>query len=151
MESMRCHSSLGTGLPREVPAEGAELCGQRIPGGCEVVANSCAINFDRRVFGEDADKWIPERWLRDTNFVSKMERLSLQFGQGPRYCIGRHITNIEMYKLLPTILRDFRFDLLVSDWKVRRSWFHNPYNVLCKVSKRNPGSPRPDLVLDHMK
>lgn len=36
MESMRVHASLGTGLPREVPKEGAELLGEFVPGGVEV-------------------------------------------------------------------------------------------------------------------
>lgn len=151
MESMRFHGSLGTGLPREVPAGGAELCGQKIPDGCEVITNSCAIHFDTRVFGEDAHEWIPERWLRDEAFVSRMERLNIMFGQGPRICIGRQITNIEMYKLLPTILRDFKFDLLVEEWKVSTTWFHNQRDVLCRVSKRRPGSTRPNLVLENTK
>lgn len=150
-ESMRIHWSLGTGLPREVPKGGAELCGQHIPGGCEVITNACAIHFDKRVFGEDAKEWVPERWLRDEATVAKMERLNLIFGQGPRICIGRHITSIEMYKLLPTILRDFKFELLVDEWKVRRTWFHNQSDVLCKVEKRRPASQRPNLILEHMK
>ena len=150
-ESMRIHSSLGSGLPREVPEGGAELCGKFVPGGSEVIMNSCAIQFDKRVFGSDADQWVPERWLQSEEATSRMERLNLTFGQGPRVCIGRHITSIEMYKLLPTILRDFRFELLVKEWKVRRSWFHNPYDVFCKIEKRRPGEKRPDLVLESMK
>lgn len=152
MESMRVHPSLGTGLPREVPREGADVCGTWVPGGVEVTMNSCSVHFDRRAFGADADQWIPERWLRDGDEVAaKMERSMLQFGHGPRICIGRHITNIEMYKLLPTILRDFKFDLLVEKWDVWEGWFHNTSNIMCKVSKRRPGEPKPELVLEHMK
>lgn len=75
----------------------------------------------------------------------------IQFGYGPRICIGRHITNIEMYKMLPTILHNFKFDLQVEKWNVWDGWFHNASNVMCKVSKRRPDEPRPDLVLESMK
>lgn len=150
MESMRIHGSLGTGLPREVPEGGAELCGQYIPEGCEVIMNSCAVHFDRRIFGQDADDWRPERWLESEETTAKMERYNLMFGQGPRICIGRHITSVEMYKLLPVILRDFEFELLVDKWKVRRTWFHNQSDIWCKVRRRR-SSGKPDLVLDAMK
>ncbi|KAF9892137.1 hypothetical protein FE257_002543 [Aspergillus nanangensis] len=118
MESMRVHPSLGFGLPREVPAGGADLCGTFIPENVEVIMNSGAVHFDKRAFGEDADDWIPERWLGDAAVARQMERSMLQFGYGPRMCIGKYISEIEMYKLLPTILKEFEFDLLVDHWDV---------------------------------
>ncbi|KAK8106921.1 uncharacterized protein PG998_008934 [Apiospora kogelbergensis] len=142
LESMRLHPSLGYGLPREVPAEGAVLCGTPIPGGIEVVMNSGAVQVDKRVFGPDAKSWIPERWLEENHgsdggaAFRKMDRAMLQFGQGARVCIGRHISEIEMYKLLPTILGEFDFELLVDDWEVCGGWFHRTRNVMCKVERR---------------
>ncbi|KAK8036942.1 cytochrome P450 oxidoreductase [Apiospora marii] len=137
LESMRVHPSLGYGLPREVPAEGAVLCGTPIPGGVEVIMNSGPVQQDPRVFGSDAKEWVPERWLdRDAAKIQKMDRSMLQFGQGPRVCIGRHISEIEMYKLLPTILTEFDFELLVEDWEICGGWFHKTTNVMCKVGRR---------------
>ncbi|KAK8863366.1 cytochrome P450 oxidoreductase [Apiospora arundinis] len=137
LESMRLHPSLGYGLPREVPAEGAVLCGTPIPGSVEVIMNSGAVQVDARAFGEDAKSWTPERWLdRDASAVKKMDRAMLQFGMGARVCIGRHISEIEMYKLLPTILTEFDFELLVDDWEVCGGWFHRTTNVMCKVERR---------------
>ncbi|KAK8024762.1 cytochrome P450 oxidoreductase [Apiospora arundinis] len=137
LESMRLHPSLGYGLPREVPAEGAVLCGTPIPGSVEVIMNSGAVQVDARAFGEDAKSWIPERWLdRDASAVKRMDRAMLQFGMGARVCIGRHISEIEMYKLLPIILTEFDFELLVDDWEVCGGWFHRTTNVMCKVERR---------------
>ncbi|KAK7949051.1 cytochrome P450 [Apiospora aurea] len=65
-----------------------------------------------------------------------MGRAMLQFGQGPRVCIGRRLSEIEMYKLLPTILTEFDFELLVEDWEVCGGWFHRTRNVMCKVERR---------------
>lgn len=104
MESMRIHSSLGTGLPRLVPKEGAEICGRYFAGGNEVVMNAMAVQFDHGVFGDDAEQFVPERWLRPENDSAKMERSMLQFGYGPRMCMGRHVSLICICDLLCTVL-----------------------------------------------
>ncbi|KAL4819893.1 cytochrome P450 [Aspergillus spinulosporus] len=137
LESMRVHPSLGIGLPRESPAGGANIGGTFIPGGVEVIVNPAAVHFDERCFGASAKEWVPERWLADTEATRRMERSMLHFGYGPRMCIGRHISNIEMYKLLPTLLREFEFEMLVDRWEVKGSWFHRTHNVKCKVKRRN--------------
>ncbi|KAL2422579.1 hypothetical protein ABEF91_004830 [Exophiala dermatitidis] len=137
---MRIHGSLGTGLPRVVPPGGVEICGRYFAGGTEVIMNSNAVQFDKAVFGHDSESFVPERWLRDgERAAAHMERHTLQFGYGKRICIGRHITNTEMYKLLPTILHDFEFELVGNrEWEVWRGWFHQPKNVNVRVTRRVP-------------
>ncbi|EHY53724.1 hypothetical protein HRR83_003937 [Exophiala dermatitidis] len=139
-EAMRIHGSLGTGLPRVVPPGGVEICGRYFAGGTEVIMNSNAVQFDKAVFGHDSESFVPERWLRDgERAAAHMERHTLQFGYGKRICIGRHITNTEMYKLLPTILHDFEFELVGNrEWEVWRGWFHQPKNVNVRVTRRAP-------------
>lgn len=41
-----------------------------------------------------------------------------------------------MYKLLPTILRDFDFEVLVKDWTVWAGWFNQQRDVTVKVTRR---------------
>lgn len=148
LESMRVHPSLGLGLPREVPSGGADVCGTFLPGDAEVIMNSNSLGRDIDTFGDDCDEWIPERWLRvNEEEAGKMERACFTFGHGPRVCIGRHITNIEMYKMLPTILRGFEFKLHADEWKVNNGWFKIPTDIMVSVSKRHPDAPRPKLVL----
>lgn len=142
LESMRVHPSLGYGLPREVPGGGAVLGGTPVPGGVEVVMNAGPVQRDPRAFGADAADWVPERWLDGdggAGAVQRMERAMLQFGQGPRGCVGRHLSEMEMYKLLPTILAEFEFELLVDQWEVCGGWFHRTTNVVCKVGRRGSG------------
>lgn len=113
--------------------------------------NGNVVQFDKNVFGADADEFIPERWLRDGDAgAANMERHILTFGYGPRICIGKHITMTEMYKLLPTILRDFEFELLVDKWEVWHGWFQNQSNVLVKATRKRDreGRGRPVLVVD---
>lgn len=99
MESMRIHSSIGTGLPRLVPSGGAEICGRYFDAGCEVIMNPMAVQFDRNVFGDDAEQFVPERWLRPENDPAKMERSMLQFGAGHRKCLGRHVCSHRGFEL----------------------------------------------------
>lgn len=110
--------------------------------------SQCAVHFDKGVFGEDAEEFVPERWLRDgAEKASVMERHILQFGYGPRICIGKHITMVEMYKLLPTILREFEFEGVgdgeegeegkgLKEWKVWAGWFHQQKGVDVRVRRR---------------
>ncbi|EXJ86820.1 hypothetical protein A1O3_03774 [Capronia epimyces CBS 606.96] len=137
-EGMRIHGSLGTGLPRIVPSGGVEICGKYFAGGTEVIMNANAVQFDKGVFGEDSESFVPERWFRDgERAAANMERHMLQFGYGKRICIGRHITNTEMYKLLPTILHDFEFELVGNkEWKTWQGWFHQQSDVNVTVKRR---------------
>lgn len=91
-ESMRMHPPVGTGLPRVVPPGGAEICGRFYPEGCEVLMNPMVINFNEDVFGPNPHQFDPERWLRvDARKVGQMERCTLNFGRGPRTCMGRQV------------------------------------------------------------
>lgn len=136
-EGMRMHSSLGLGLPRVVPPGGATICGRYFTGGYTVTMNACAVNFDQGIYGEDSETFRPERWLEDEGRAKEMERHSLQFGYGPRVCIGKHITNVEMYKLLPTVLRELEFEGLEGkEWRTFGGWFHQVKGVDVVVKKR---------------
>jgi hypothetical protein len=53
----------------------------------------------------------PERWEvrgpEDEARVKTMNGTMLQFGMGSRTCIGKNISLLEIYKLVPTMLRRF--------------------------------------------
>lgn len=137
-EATRLHPSIGLSLPRLVPPGGADICGKYFPGGYEVGINAAVIQMDRKVFGDDADQFVPERWIRDgERATARMERHILQFGYGKRICMGKNIANTEMYKLLPTLLHKYNFELTGNKmWTVRREWFQQQKNVNVTVSRR---------------
>lgn len=64
-EGMRLHPSVGLTLPRLVPTGGKEICGDFFPAGTRVGINAAVLHRDKTIFGSDADKFVPERWLRD--------------------------------------------------------------------------------------
>ncbi|KAH6999325.1 cytochrome P450 oxidoreductase [Ilyonectria destructans] len=140
-EATRVHPSMGLSLPRVVPPGGTHVCGKYVPGGTEIAMNPPVVHFDRKVFGDDADQFIPERWIRDGDRAAAyMERHILQFGYGKRICIGKHIAHTEMYKLLPWILYKYSFELKVEEWETIREFFQQQKNVLVKVKERGTQS-----------
>ncbi len=89
-EGMRLHPSVGLTMPRVVPAGGATISGFHFPGGYRVGVNGAVVQYDKDVFGPDADNFNPDRWI-DGNAVN-MEKAMVPFGAGPRTCIGKNVS-----------------------------------------------------------
>lgn len=107
-ESFRVHPAAGLILERVVPPQGIEVCGEHIPGGVIVGCNAWVLHRRPEIFGEDVDTFRPERWLEASPAQQKeMKATMFQFGAGARTCIGKNISLLEMYKLVPTFLRNF--------------------------------------------
>jgi cytochrome P450 len=110
-ESFRMHPAVGLLLERVTPPGGVTICGEYVPGGTVVGCNAWVIHQSKEVFGADADVYRPERWLEsegaDPARLSKMRQSMFQFGAGSRTCIGRNISLMETYKVIPTFLRKF--------------------------------------------
>ena len=156
-ESMRLHPGIGVLLERVVPEGGLALPhdGSTIPPGTIVGLNPWVIHRDPEVFGADADAFVPERWLqREGESAEEFEARSkamresdLTFGAGNRVCIGRWLALMEVYKIVPTLLRRYevcfflflewrrravmaddmmgQFELVdpEREWKVKSAWF----------------------------
>ncbi|CAK1366156.1 unnamed protein product [Cercospora beticola] len=105
-EALRLHSPVGSTLYRVVPEGGATIAGKYFPAGTHVGVNPWVIHHMPDIWGDDVLQFKPERWLGDTSTIDKA---FLAFGGGARTCIGRHISMLEMSKLLPTIIRKFDF------------------------------------------
>lgn len=116
-EAFRLHPAPGLPMERVVPPQGAEVAGRFVPGGTVVGCSAWVMHRNRQVFGEDADAFRPERWLvdeakdaaKEEARVKEMTGMMLQFGMGSRTCIGKNISLLEIYKLVPSLLR--RFDV----------------------------------------
>jgi cytochrome P450 len=106
-EALRLHPAVGLPLERVVPPGGMEISGRHFEGGTIVGISAWIVQRDKGVYGEDADSWRPERWLEDEERRKRMDRASLAFGAGGRTCIGKNISLLEMYKVIPQILRCF--------------------------------------------
>ncbi|KAL1655321.1 hypothetical protein SLS61_002208 [Didymella pomorum] len=114
-ESLRTHPAAGLPLERIVPAEGIQLGDVFIPGGTNIGCSAWTLHLDRDLWGQDAGEWRPERWLEaGEGKRAEMKNSMFAFGAGSRTCIGKNVSYLEMYKLVPAVLRSF--DVGVFSW-----------------------------------
>lgn len=107
-EAFRMHPAAGLPLERVTPPQGIEIDGHFVPGGTIVGCNAWVIHKREEVFGANVDSYIPERWLdASKEQLKEMNGTLFQFGAGARTCIGKNISLLEMYKLIPAFLRRF--------------------------------------------
>ncbi|XP_055923884.1 cytochrome P450 CYP12A2-like [Eupeodes corollae] len=95
------------------------LNGYRIPKDTDIAMPSQILMRDEKFYPKPND-FIPERWLRDIDInqdeCPKAKNVNpfvfLPFGFGPRTCIGRRISDLELETALCRLIRNFhiRFD-----------------------------------------
>jgi cytochrome P450 len=125
-EAFRMHPAAGLPLERVTPPQGIEIDGNFIPGGVIVGCNAWVIHKREEIFGKDVDSYNPERWINvDKEQLKEMNGTLFQFGAGARTCIGKNISLLEMYKLIPAFLRRFEieFEDPGRDWKLHNGKF----------------------------
>ena len=126
LESFRMHPAPGLLLERVIPPQGATILSTFVPGGTIVGCNPWVIHRREEVFGAHPDMFIPERWLSASpDKLREMKGAMLQFGAGARTCIGKNVSLLEIYKLVPSFLRRFEVELETpgAEWKTHNAWF----------------------------
>jgi cytochrome P450 len=141
-EAFRLHPAAGLMLERVVPSPGLHILGQYIPGGTIVGCNAWVLHRRPEIFGKDVETFRPERWLEaGKDELKEMNATMFQFGAGARTCIGKNISLLEVYKLVPSFLRRFEIELVEpgKEWKTVNSWFvrQEGFNVRFKLRKEN--------------
>ncbi|KAL9114983.1 MAG: hypothetical protein Q9227_001226 [Pyrenula ochraceoflavens] len=140
-EAFRLHPAAGLPLERIVPPGGMEICGEMIPAGTIVGVSAWVVHRRAEVYGGSVDAYRPERWLEaDKERLKEMNATMFQFGAGSRTCIGKNISLLEVYKLVPSFLRRFeiRFANPQNDWKLHNAWFVKQHNFHVKFQERRP-------------
>jgi cytochrome P450 len=118
-EGMRLFPALTHPMERLVPAGGANIAGIFIPQGTSVGCLQLAMHLNKKVFGEDAKVFRPERWLEaSAEQLRVMEMAHIGFGRGRRVCIGQHIAVMEMKKVIPTMLMNFEVRVILLRLKI---------------------------------
>lgn len=140
MEALRVHPAVAAPMSRVVGPQGLQIAGQFFPPGTEVGVNAWVIHRNKSIFGPDADVFRPERWLTSKKEErAVLDRNFLSFGNGPRTCIGKNISLLEMSKVIPQVVRKYDFHIVPNEegekytWKTR--WFAKP-SFFAKVSRR---------------
>lgn len=145
-ESFRLHPAAGLPLERITPSGGITIGKEHIPGGTIVGCSAWVIHRHEPTFCPSQapekypiDDFIPERWLdASTEQRKEMEATMFQFGAGSRTCIGKNISLLEVYKLVPNFLTRFNVELddPSKEWKLHNAWFVKQLNFNVKFSER---------------
>lgn len=112
-EGQRMHH-VGSGIvERVVPEGGLRLPdGRLLPEGCEVGVSGSTVQFDKAVYGDDAEDFNPERWLRgpqetEEQFADRslaMKNADMTWGRGSRTCLGQNIAKLELAKAVSALI-----------------------------------------------
>lgn len=102
----------------------------RTSSGDEICVDDCVlylcqhmIQRDRKVYGDTADDFVPDRWVGDTDTsmatgdydasVSGASKIPISawrpFERGPRNCIGQELANLEARVILACVMRRYDF------------------------------------------
>ncbi|KAM7191691.1 Cytochrome P450 [Rhypophila sp. PSN 637] len=66
------------------------------------------IQRDPAVYGDNADKWVPERWL-EKNASDIPAAAWRPFERGPRNCMGQELANLESRVIIAIVARQYEF------------------------------------------
>ncbi|KAF6838529.1 cytochrome P450, partial [Colletotrichum musicola] len=134
-EGLRLHPPLPIALPRVIPKDGAQICGEHIPGGTVVGIHYLSIHTQEQYFAKPLE-FHPQRWLGDPEFENDRLEMVKPFLMGPMNCIGKDLAMHELRLLLATLLLHFDVKLCDesmnwNDMKVYTLWQKKP--LLCEL------------------
>lgn len=147
-ETLRYHPAVSMIMERIVPEGGLNLPdGSHVPAGSFVGMNPYIVGRNKSIFGEDADEFRPERWLQakgesDADFQLRMQRFgtaTLTFGGGSRICLGRNLSVMEIFKVVPTLIASFDIELEDPNeiWWSSARWFYRTSGVKTVMKPRS--------------
>ncbi|KAK0384854.1 hypothetical protein NLU13_7332 [Sarocladium strictum] len=135
-ETQRHHSTIGIGLPREIPPDspGIHFQGHYFPTGTVLSVPGFTVHHLEEIWGPDAMEYKPERWQ---SLTPRQRAAFFPFSHGPTACLGRSFADIELKLTVAAWAR--RLDVYMSpDDEVRFSegLTKRPVSAMVKIRRR---------------
>ncbi|KPI40988.1 Isotrichodermin C-15 hydroxylase [Cyphellophora attinorum] len=115
-EGLRIHPPVPTGLLRTVPKGGDYIDGNWVPSGTSVAVSSWAAAHNPVNF-KDCDSFIPERFIDPEWATTDNKKAYQPFSLGPRGCIGKNLSYMEMRLILTRVLWNFDIKSVDGAWQ----------------------------------
>lgn len=138
-ESLRHHSSISLGLPREIPqgSQGLHLKGKYYPPGTVLSVPIYTVHHLQDVWGPDAREFKPERW---EDVTPRQKKAFIPFSYGPRACLGRNLAEMELRLITATWARRYDFVLRKDEMEVVEGLARKPIAVNVGMKRREPAA-----------
>ncbi|XP_011015063.1 PREDICTED: cytochrome P450 714C2-like [Populus euphratica] len=88
-----------------------KLCDMQVPKGVNIWIWAPALHRDPDLWGPDADKFNPERFIDGVSGACKSSHAYIPFGVGARLCPGNKLGMIQLKVLLAMILSNFNLSI----------------------------------------
>ncbi|KAJ1556091.1 hypothetical protein HK405_007319 [Cladochytrium tenue] len=101
-------------VPNEIKQANADDVlpnGVEVPRGALVIWSNYAMGRSTRIWGPDAAKFLPERWLDESRPQPSAFEYPV-FNAGPRICLGKNMAEIEGVFVMVELLRRFDFEVI---------------------------------------
>ncbi|KAG8732687.1 cytochrome P450-dit2 [Ceratobasidium sp. 423] len=88
-----------------------------VPKGTHMYLSLGSVNRDKQTWGEDADKFNPDRWLKPMPSSVSESKIPgvysniMTFLGGPRACLGFKFSQLEMKVVFSLLISSFKFEL----------------------------------------
>ncbi|KAI8957382.1 putative cytochrome P450 oxidoreductase GliC-like protein [Daldinia sp. FL1419] len=142
LESARLRPLAAFSTPQACPTHRI-LDGYEIPAGTNFVVDSYALNIRDPFWGEDREKFRPQRWLERQKGGRDLRYRYWRFGFGPRTCLGKYVAELVLRSIVVEILEswDISLDIKTSPQEKEKSdseeenmdwpwddemWIHHP-------------------------
>lgn len=100
-EGLRIKAPAAGPLFKTVPPEGDMIDGKFIPGGTQIGTSPFGVYQSKKVFGDDASLFLPERWIEAdmTQLATMSSVVDLVFSVGKWGCLGKPVALMELNKI----------------------------------------------------
>jgi cytochrome P450 len=98
-EGLRIYPPVAGLMAKKVPPGGDTINGMFVPGGTQIGYGAWGIFRNKKIWGDDADAFRPERWLEGENIREQELALELIFAAGRYQCLGKSVALLELNKV----------------------------------------------------
>ncbi|KAI1458185.1 putative cytochrome P450 oxidoreductase GliC-like protein [Annulohypoxylon moriforme] len=110
LESSRLRPLAAFSVPQSCPTPRV-LDGYEIPAGTNFVVDSYALNIRDPFWGNDRERFLPQRWLERHKGGRDLRYRYWRFGFGPRTCLGKYVAEFLLRTVVVEILENWQISL----------------------------------------